>query len=366
VTRRALVATILSIVGAGALLGALVRFAAPLTLTIELAAPPIERWATRIGPAPAVEEITLPVNGRTLEADLYRPVNPAAALLLVHGLSARGRRHPDLVRLAALFARHGQLVLVPHFGGLAAFRLSGREVEDIRGAIEELARRHTRVGVAGFSFGAGPALLAAAGAPILRLAAAFGGYADLTHVIAYITTGTHSFEGRRERRRVEEYNRWKLLALLVPFMRREPDRTLLDAVARRKLANPSAPTTTLEERLGEDGQRLLALVLNRREENVPALLAALPVEARQALDRLSPLAVVPRLRCRLVIAHGIDDDSIPYTESLRLAAAAGGRAQIAILRSFHHVGPRPLWQSLPYLGRDAWSLLRLADATLGD
>jgi len=366
VTRRALVAATVAIAGGGMLLGLAARFAEPLNFTAELAAPRVERWTTRMAPGPALEEIALPVSGRTLDADLYRPAKPTAALLLVHGLSPSGRRHPELTRLAALLARHGQLVIVPHFPGLAAFRLSGRELEDIRGAIDALQRRHGKVGVAGFSFGAGPALLAAAEAPGLRLAGSFGGYADLRHVIAYITTGTHKFGGRRYRHRVEEYNRWKLLALLVDFVSREPDRSLLDAIARQKLANPAAPTTVLEGRLGKNGRRLMALVRNRREEALPALLDALPIEARRALDRLSPLAAVARLQCRVVIAHGLDDDSIPYTESLRLAEAAGGHARVAILHTFHHTGPQPLWQSLLDRGRDAWSLVRLADATLGE
>ena len=80
------------------------------------------------------------------------------------------------------------------------------------------------VGIAGFSFGAGPALLAAAEVPGLRVAGTFGGYADLRRVIAYITTGVHSFGGRRYAQRPEEYNRWKLLALLTGFLENERDR----------------------------------------------------------------------------------------------------------------------------------------------
>jgi hypothetical protein len=365
VTRRAAVVATVAFAAAVVALGLVARFASPIAFTVELAAQRVEREAPSMRDGVTLDAITLRAGPRTLEADLYRPGNGGAALLLVHGLSPRGRRHPELARLAALLARHGQLVLVPQFEGLAAFRLSGQEVEDISAALDYLRARHGAVGIVGFSFGAGPALLAAARAPALHLAASFGGYADLRHVIAYITTGTYSFAGRRYRRPVEDYNRWKLLALLVGFVSREPDRSLLDAIARHKLADPAAPTTALEERLGEDGQRVMALVRNRRDEAVPALLASLPVEARRALDQLSPLPAVPLLRSRLVIAHGVDDDSIPYTESLRLADAAGGRARVAILRTFHHTGPQPFWRSLLDRGRDAWNLVRLADATLG-
>ena len=88
-------------------------------------------------------------------------------MLLVHGLSPGGRQHPELVRLARALARRGQLVLVPHFDGLAAFRLSGREVDEVRAALAHLhALSQHPAGIAGFSFGAGPALIAAADGPI--------------------------------------------------------------------------------------------------------------------------------------------------------------------------------------------------------
>ncbi len=218
--------------------------------------------------------------------------------------------------------------------------------------------------VAGFSFGAGPALLAAADFPRLRVVASFGGYADLRDVVTYVTTGACSFGRRHYQHQQEEYNRWKLLALLAGFVDGRRDRGLLATIAAAKLADPAAPTAALERLLGDDGRRVMALILNRREAAVTGLLAGLPARARDALDRLSPLRVVRRLPGRLLIAHGVDDDSIPFTESLRLAEAADGRARVAILRTFTHVGPDPFWRSLRLRAVDGWNLFRLADELL--
>ena len=76
----------------------------------------------------------------------------------------------------------------------------------------------------------------------------------------------------------------------------------------------------------------------------------------------APLAVVPRLRGRLLIAHGVADDSIPFTESLRLAQGAGGRAELMLLDTFHHTGAQPFWWSWRARVADGWNLARLADA----
>lgn len=353
------------VLGGGLLtLGLVIRLGPSLATSLALAAPSTEAWLAPFADNVVREPITLPGASRSLDADLYRPRKPRSALLLVHGLSRAGRHHPELMRLARLVAQRGHLVLVPHFEGLAAFRLSGREVEEIETAFRHLRSSTDRVGIAGFSFGAGPALLTAATFPDVRLVGSFGGYADLRHVVAYITTGVHRFGGQRYVYRQEEYNRWKLLALLVGFVEDARDRALLERIVAQKLANPLEGSGRLEAALGEEGQSVLAVALNQREDAVARLLGRLPARARQALDDLSPLSVVPRLSGPLLIAHGAGDESIPFTESLRLAEAAGTRARVAILQTFHHTGPRPLWESLRQRARDAWSLLRLVDDLL--
>jgi fermentation-respiration switch protein FrsA (DUF1100 family) len=341
-----------------------VRFGPAVTLSMSLALPATEAWLAPLLQTAVREEVSIATRSRPLVADLYRPPRFRAALLLVHGLSRAGRRHPELARLAHLLARHGHLVLVPEFAGLTEFRLSGTEVDEIRDAIRYLKTLSGAVGVAGFSFGAGPALLAAADFSDLWLVASFGGYADLGNVVAYITTGIHSFGGRRYVQRQEEYNRWKLLALLTGSLESERDRNLLGAIAEQRLANPAMDTAELEARLGPEGHAALRLALNRNEHAVTPLLADLPPRSREMLALLSPLAVAQRLRGRLLIVHGAADDSIPFTESLRLAEAAGGRARVTILHTFHHTGPQVFWRSLRDRAEDTWSLLLVADDLL--
>lgn len=356
--RRGFLAVLLLLVVV--LAGAGWRFAPALRLASDLA-----RGAEIRNPeagAAAPVSVRIPAGTRTIMADLYRPPGPRGALLLVHGLSRLGRRQPDLARLARRLAERGQVVLVPQFEGLAAFRLSGAEVSDVRAALLYLQSLAGGTGIAGFSFGAGPALLAAAGVPDLRVVGAFGGYADLRNVVAFITTGVHGFAGYRYEDRAEEYNRWKLLALLSTFTESARDRALLERIAARRLADPGEDTGGLEADLGPEGRRLWALVTNRREEDLPALLAGLPPAARAALDALSPLPVLGRISGRLLVAHGAGDASIPFTESLRLAAAAGVRP--VIFRTFEHTGPRGLWHAPADLLHDAWHLVRLADALL--
>jgi hypothetical protein len=355
-----------SITIAAAVVGAAfcVRIGPAVSLSLILVVPGVERWLAPFLDHVVVEELSIDVAGERLVADLYRPTTPRSALLLVHGLSSAGRHHPQLVRLARLLAQHRRLVLVPQFEGLAAFRLSGHEIAEARAALRALATRSASVGIAGFSFGAGPALVAAADVPDLALTASFGGYADLHDVIVYLTTGSHEFDGRRYQRPQEEYNRWKLLALLVGFVEDAQDHRLLDGIAKRRLADPGDDTRGAEADLGAEGRAILALVKNRDEHAIGPLLAALPSRARATMKQLSPLAVVPRLPGRLLIAHGAGDASIPFTESLRLAGASRGRATAVIFETFDHVGPQGLWPSLLGKSLDGVRLVQLIDALL--
>jgi hypothetical protein len=365
-TRRRLIRLAIAALAVAAVfaLGLLLRPGSALGLALLLAWPRGEAWLSPLLDSVEIEPIKLTAGARTLAADLYRPPAPRGGLLLVHGLSRAGRHHPELVRLARVLARHGLLVLVPHFDGLAAFRLTGREVADVDAALTALAARTPRVGVVGFSFGAGPALVAAASRSDLVLTASFGGYADLRAVLRYLTTGRHGHGGVEHAQPVEEYNRWKLLALLTGFVEDAGDATLLDAIARRKLADPGAGTEGIEADLGREGRAIMALVRNRSAEAVDPLVSGLSAGARSAIEALSPLPLVPRLPGRLVIAHGAGDTSIPFTESLRLAEASDGRARAVILETFEHTGPRPFWRSLGGRMRDGVRLVRLAGALL--
>jgi len=134
-----------------ALLGValLVRFGPALSFALALVRPGAERWLAPVVDEVSVEATSVSADGRDLAADLYRPRSPRGALLLVHGLTPAGHRHPELVRLARLFASHHWLVLVPRFEGLAAFKLSGREITEIRAALRSLGAQQTPVAVAG-------------------------------------------------------------------------------------------------------------------------------------------------------------------------------------------------------------------------
>jgi fermentation-respiration switch protein FrsA (DUF1100 family) len=81
------------------------------------------------------------------------------------------------------------------------------------------------------------------------------------------------------------------------------------------------------------------------------------------LEALSPIRVAPDLRAALVLVHGRDDAVVPFTESLRLAAARPARTTLVLVDTLGHVGAagRGLdWRTAARLWRVAYRLAAAA------
>ncbi|MBI2461956.1 MAG: alpha/beta fold hydrolase [Candidatus Rokubacteria bacterium] len=297
------------------------------------------------GRVPALTTLTAPPHEETVRlasgpATLYRPLAPGRrpGLVLLHGLVPEGKDDPRLVWAAGLLARGGFAVLVPDLPGLRASRLRPADAEVVIRAVETLAAepgvRADRTALVGISVGAGPALLAAADPRIadrIGLVATLGGYADARELVRYFTTGHYGFGEVRGRRVLDPELVRAFLRLNLDLIPDEEDRQALGALLEGR---------PLPHRLGPEGRAVAALLANRDPARVDALLEALPAAIRELLAELSPVSRLHRIRARLLLLHGRDDPAIPFTESLRLAAAAGpARTRLVLLSLIGHVDP---------------------------
>lgn len=249
---------------------------------------------------------------RPVAVDLYaRPaLRRPPGLVLVHGLSPAGKEDDRLRAAAALLARSGWAVAVPTVDGLTALRLRPEDADVVGATVHALhAAGYERVAVLGISLGAGPALLAASDPAVAtRLSAvlALGGYASAVELLRYTLTGAYAFGGVSGRAAVLE-------PAIAQFARANAE--LVDAAGRR-------------------------LVDNRDPAAFDALVRALPGRTRGLLDALSPGRAVSGLRAPLFLIHGRADPAVPFTESLRLEAAAraaGRQVRTAVVGALGHV-----------------------------
>ena len=285
---------------------------------------------------PVLSMLTDPPTRRPLAlpgtaADLYlhAGLDAGRPLVLAHGFAPEGKDDPRVRDAAGLLARAGFDVAVPTIPGLTRGRLGSEDVEPVVGA---LAARDGRTVLIGVSVGAGPALLAAADPRVRERVSAvlsLGGYASAVEVLRFWLTGAYAYEGVRGR--VEHDPE-----LVRMFLRANADR--LDPASRAAL---------------EAADR----------EAAGRLLDAPPPDLQRYLDALSPIRVASGIGARLILVHGRADRAVPYTESLRLAAARPDRTTLVLVGLVEHVeGARGRgWSD----ARDLFALWRVMYALLG-
>ena len=229
--------------------------------------------------------------------------DPGVPLVLVHGYAPAGKDEPRLRRAAALFAGAGFDVAVPTIPGLTRGRLRAPDVAPVVAALE---LRDEPTAVVSVSVGAGPALLAAAHPRVrdrVAVVLSVGGYASARELLRFYLVGEYAWDGIHGRARHDP-------ALVRAFLDANAD--LVAAVGGVEAGDPARAAALLDA--------------------PPAPLAAL-------LDALSPERVARDIRARLLLVHGRDDVAVPYTESLRLAAARPARTRVVLVGVLDHVDP---------------------------
>jgi pimeloyl-ACP methyl ester carboxylesterase len=259
------------------------------------------------GALPVLDACTPAPVRETLEPSVDRwtgaALGAAPSLLLVHGYAPEGKDDPRLARAARLLARAGFDVVVPTLPGLTRGRL---RPDDAAPVVKALAARPGPWAIVSVSIGAAPAFAAAADASVrdrVRVLLALGPHASAAEAVRFWLTGTFEFGGISGRVAHDP-------ALVRAFLDANAD--LVDAPTRAALATGDA--VAVERALGR-----------------------LSPSIRTVLEQLSPMRAMPDVRARVILVHGYADRAVPYTESLRLAAARPARTDVVLLHTVGHV-----------------------------
>lgn len=305
----------------------------------------------RVTSAPSVERLQIPQGERRIPADLYfrKDGERRAGIVLTHGIIEDGKDDPRLVRFAQSLARSGFAVLVPELKGMKSFRILFSDVDDIVSSFHYLKSLKDRVderriGLLGFSYGAGPTFMAGANSSIhdqVKFLVAFGGYYDPINVIRFITTGNYEYGDEKGFLKPDPYGKWVFFLNNVDYVENERDRKLLRVVFENEQKGKTSHGTGLLRSLSPQGRNLYDLLINEDPRRVNVLVKQIDPKVQEYLHKLSMASVVPSIRAYLLIGHGSTDPLIPYTESLRLADAVKDKTRVhmAILKLFAHVDP---------------------------
>jgi pimeloyl-ACP methyl ester carboxylesterase len=313
-------------------------------------------------PEPARVGVSYQIEGRHYRADLYQsPSFSHAGIVLVPGVVPAGKDDLRLVVLAKTLARLRFAVLVPDIEGLRRYQVRGRDVEAVADAFRYMSAQSAlvpqgRLGIAGFSYGAGPVLLAALQPDIKQQVSfilAMGGYHDLHKLVTYFTTGHYYDEasGQSHYRLANPYATWVFALSNAELLERAEDRAWLrDKVMAMVDGGKTRRLESVPE-LASDTQALLALLNNSEPDRVPALIGQLSPRIRSELAEINPaIHDLSGLQAQVILVHGRNDDIIPYTESIALARRLPpDKVQLFLIEGVAHVDIRLQKEDIPKL-----------------
>jgi pimeloyl-ACP methyl ester carboxylesterase len=290
-----------------------------------------------LGPARALFSQSVEVSDAAvagIPATVARPVRGSAwpTVVFANGVTARGRFHPAVRRLAESLAAAGLRVVVPDPPGLATGALSVAMADGLAAVVADLAGDGAAaggtVGLLGVSVGGTMALLVAEDMRVADRVSIVGALApctDLPNGIRLATTGVQLRRGR-----LVAYWPGPLMAMVAARSLltalpagAERERLLAAVPAVSDGGDPAEPLTALFQTarsgVSAAAESAVALLANHDPTRFDRLYGALPAGVRDQLDRLSPIRGAAALSCPVELAIGPHDTYFPVAEALDLA-----------------------------------------------
>jgi pimeloyl-ACP methyl ester carboxylesterase len=332
---------------------------------------PVLAWTTRqLTDTPRIRDALV----AGVPTTVYRPGggNSWPAVVFLNGVTARGRHHPEVKRLADALARVGFLVLVPDPPGLSRGEITERTlaatIDVVRAAANRADASGRRVGLVGVSIGASLGLLAAEQPDLaarITLVAGIAPYSDLENAIRLATTGYSLEDGHLVRFEAVTFLSLVIARSLVADLPASQERSrLLEELLRlhEGSLDPLALFRRLQpDRVGKPARAVVALLANRNPASFDRLYAALPPRVRAAIARVSPLTRAADLRAPVDIASAPHDKYFPLSETKTLVRAARQtRVRLTVTSTLHHAVPSFSLSDISGLFRfDGWAVRSL-------
>ncbi|MBT8112449.1 MAG: lysophospholipase, partial [Gammaproteobacteria bacterium] len=279
----------------------------------------------------------------------------------------QGKDDSRLVAFASTLARSRFMVLVPDIPNLRDLKIRAEDSRTIIDAYTYLISRpefpaQGQAGIGAFSYAVGPAVIAALDPQIrerVNFILSVGGYYDIEQVITFFTTGYFQNDHGWQYLEPNEYGKCVFVLSNVERLSNPLDKEIFFKIAQRKINNPNTSIEDLIINLTDEANSILALLQNQNHNHTPSLIADIPNIIHGDLDALNlSNKDLTKLKAKLILLHGTDDDIIPYTESIALSrVVAEGQSEVFLIDGLAHVDVQP-----KILNR--WKMLRAIDALL--
>ncbi len=295
------------------------RYAMATEILVDLATPPGAVHAAVVKTA----DYTVRSSDFGIPARLYEPPTVAHRCLVVgHGVHYKGISEPRLVRFATELAKAGTVVLTPELADLADYRVTRSGADVLGASVRQLASvcpAGSKVGLLGFSFAGGLALLAATEPAVsarLAYVASVGGYHELRRVLTFLLTDTVETLSGPVHRRAHEYGIVVLLYEHLDLFVPEEDLPVMHEAIRAWLEEDRARAWALASlRTSESAEALFVAVTTGETASIRERLGLELATASAALGALSPAGRLREIPVPVYLLHGTGDSVIPPEET---------------------------------------------------
>lgn len=286
-------------------------------------------------------DLVVPGRDGPIRARLYhRPGLRGPGLVIAHGVHYRGIDERRLVPFARELARAGLSVLTPELRDLTDYRITHQGTSIIADSVRYLSTRSdlvssTRVGLLGFSFAGGLALVAASDSELQRrlaYVASVGGHHDLGRVMRFLVRDEIETVHGPQKLKAHDYG---LVVLVHDNLERfvdPPDRdTMREALRLWLHEDKRAALALASQRTTASGEKLYQLLESGRLREFGPRLEAILAERATELAALSPSGRLGRIRVPVYLLHGSADTVIPPTEVGFAARELGHAKHLALV-----------------------------------
>jgi dienelactone hydrolase len=325
--------------GFGFVLGALAwspvrRHVAAARVLTDLSSPAPPVSAQRLD---ATTDMVIDGTDGPFRARLYAPARPVHGCVVVaHGVHYLAIDEPRLVRFATELSRQGLAVLTPELVDLAHYRITRAGADVLASAVLELSSRCKEpVGLIGFSFAGGLALLAAEEATLdahLSYVASVGGYHDLSRVLRFLLTDNVEGPNGKVPRLAHEYGLAVLLHRDLDAFVPKADLDVMERAVEAWLHEDRAQAWAIasQGRSYAAEQLFVRLASGSAGEYRPQLAAILKNE-EPLLRALSPAGHLRQITVPVYLLHGTGDRVIPPEETEWAALELRGQPHSALV-----------------------------------
>ncbi len=276
---------------------------------------------------------------------VYRPPGQTRRVFLIaQGLHYAGADDPRLDRFCRILARAGHLVIAPFIPQYLALTPNAQAKREFTAALAAVSRwTDQKPIVFSISFGSLLAFHAAAEHPDkIERVVVWGGYADFREMMKFCLTGALS-NGRQGTR--DPLNQSVVLINLMHLIDCPDRAAVIEGWRRFVEATWGRPELKVETAFTPIAESIASTLPEAIHElflvGVGARPGAAPL-ALEALERfddsdLDPRPYLPRVRCRVDLVHGMDDDVVPYEHAHALGEQLPS-ARVHVTGLYGHTG----------------------------